>query len=127
MLRQWDRFRFKANTSYVLTFKVKGRISDAQAFVGWSGYKKLSDEKVVQGERGSAEVKKNEVEERVHETIKFSPGPIWTEVRKEFRVALKDKQLKDLKEMSHALLEISFSIPPGGEAYFDDVRIVEQR
>ena len=127
MLRQWDRFRFKANTSYVLTFKVKGRISDAQAFVGWSGYKKLSDEKVVQGERGSAEVKKNEVEERVHETIKFSPGPIWTEVRKEFRVALKDKQLQDLKEMSHALLEISFSIPPGGEAYFDDVRIVEQR
>ena len=127
MLRQWDRFRFKANTSYVLTFKVKGRISDAQAFVGWSGYKKLSDEKVVQGERGSAEVKKNEVEERVHETIKFSPGPIWTEVRKEFRVALKDKQLQDLKEMSHALLEISFSIPPGGEAYFDDVKIVEQR
>ena len=127
MLRQWDRFRFKANTSYVLTFKVKGRINDAQAFVGWSGYKKLSDEKVVQGERGSAEVKKNEVEERVHEIIKFSPGPIWTEVRKEFRVALKDKQLLDLKEMSHALLEISFSIPPGGEAYFDDVKIVEQR
>ena len=126
MLRQWDRFRFKANTNYVLTFKVKGRISDAQAFVGWSGYKKLSDEKVVQGERGSAEVKKNEVEERVHAAIKFFPGPIWSEVRKEFRVALKDKQLQDLKEMNHALLEISFSIPPGGEAYFDDVKIVEQ-
>ena len=38
MLRQWDRFRFKPNTSYILTFKVKGRISDGQAFVGWSGY-----------------------------------------------------------------------------------------
>ena len=71
-------------------------------------------------------MKKNEVAEKVHETIKFSPGPIWTEVRKEFRVALKDKQLQDLKEMTHALLEISFSIPPGGEAYFDDVKIVEQ-
>jgi FG-GAP-like repeat len=127
MLRQWDKFRLKANTSYLLTFKVKGRIGDGQAFIAWGGFKKLSDEKVVQGERGSAEVKKNEVEEKVYETIKFSPGPIWTEVRKEFRVALKDKNLQDLKEMTHALLEISFSIPPGGEAYFDDVKIVEQR
>ena len=29
--------------------------------------------------------------------------------------------------MTHSLLEISFSIPPGGEAYFDDVKIVEQQ
>jgi hypothetical protein len=126
MLRQWDRFRLKANTSYVLTFKVKGHITDGQTFIAWSGFRKLSDEKVVQGERGSAEVTKNEVEEKVYETIRFSPGPIWTEVRKEFRVALKDKNLQDLKEMTHALLEISFSIPPGGEAYFDDVKIVEK-
>ena len=94
MLRQSDRFRLKANTSYVLTFKVKGRINDAQAFVAWSGFKKLTDEKVVQGERGSAEVKKNEVEEKVDENIKFNPGPIWSEVRKEFRVALKDKNCR---------------------------------
>ncbi len=126
MLRQWDRFRLKPNTSYILTFKIKGRISDGQAFVGWSGFKKLSDEKVVQGERGSAEVQKNEVDEKVFESVRFSPGPIWTEVRKEFRVALKDKNLQDLTEMTHALLEISFSIPPGGEAYIDDVRIVER-
>jgi len=126
MLRQWDRFRLKANTSYILTFKVKGRISDGQAFVGWSGFKKLSDEKVVQGERGSAEVQKNEAKEEAFESIRFSPGPIWTEVRKEFRVTLKDKHLQDLKEMTHALLEISFSIPPGGEAYIDDVKIVER-
>ena len=106
--------------------KVKGRIGDGQAFVAWGGFKKLSDEKVVHGERGSADVTKNEVEERVYETIKFSPGPIWTEVRKEFRVALKDKHLQDLKQMTHSLLEISFSIPPGGEAYFDDVKIVER-
>jgi hypothetical protein len=126
MLRQWDRFRLKANTSYILTFKIKGRISDGQAFIGWSGFKKLSDEKIVQGERGSAEVQRNEVDEKVFETVRFSPGPTWTEVRKEFRVALKDKNLQDLKEMTHALLEISFSIPPGGEAYIDDVTLVER-
>jgi hypothetical protein len=126
MLRQSNRFRFKANTSYILSFKVKGRIGDGQVIVGWTGFKKLSDDKVVQGERGSAEVKRNEVHQTVYETIKFNPTPIWSEVRKEFRVALKDKNLQDLKEMTSSLLEISFSIPPGGEVYFDDVSIIER-
>jgi hypothetical protein len=126
MLRQADRFRLKANTSYILSFKVKGRIGDGQAIIGWSGSKKLSDDKVIQGERGSAEVKRNEANEKVYETIKFTPTPIWSEVRKEFRVALKDKNLQDLKEMTHSLLEISFSIPPGGEAYIDEISIIER-
>jgi hypothetical protein len=126
MLRQANRFRLKANTSYILSFKVKGRIGDAQAIIGWTGFKKLSDDKVVQGERGSAEVKRNETNERVYETIKFTPTPIWSEVRKEFRVALKDKNLQDLKEMTSSVLEISFSIPPGGEAYIDEVSIIER-
>jgi hypothetical protein len=126
MLRQADRFRLKANTSYILSFKVKGRIGDGQAIIGWSGSKKLSDDKVIQGERGSAEVKRNEANQTVYETIKFNPSPIWSEVRKEFRVALKDKNLQDLKEMTHSLLEISFSIPPGGEAYIDEVSIIER-
>ena len=126
MLRQSDRFRLKANTSYVLSFKVKGRIGDGQVIIGWSGFKKLSDDKVIQGERGSAELKKNEASQTVYETIKFMPTPIWSEVRKEFRVALKDKNLQDLKEMTHSLLEISFSIPPGGEAYIDEVKIIER-
>ena len=39
MLRQWDKFRLKANTSYVLTFKVKGRIGDGQAFIAWQASK----------------------------------------------------------------------------------------
>jgi VCBS repeat protein len=54
MLRQSGRFRFQQDTSYILTFKVKGRITDGQCFVAWRGFKKLSDEKIVQGERGSA-------------------------------------------------------------------------
>ena len=126
MVRQSDRFRLKANTSYILSFKVKGRIGDGQVIIGWNGSRKLSDDKVIQGERGSAEVKKNEAIETVFETIKFTPTPIWSEVRKEFRVALKDKNLQDLKEMTHAILEISFSIPPGGEAYIDEVSIIER-
>jgi hypothetical protein len=126
MLRQSERFRFQQDTSYILTFKVKGRISDGQAFVAWRGFKKLSDEKIVQGERGSADVKKNEAEESVNESVRFSAGPTWNEVRKEFRVSLKDKNLQDLKLMTSSSLEISFSIPPGGEVYFDDIKIVER-
>jgi hypothetical protein len=126
MLRQSGRFRFQQDTSYILTFKVKGRISDGQAFVAWRGFKKLSDEKIVQGERGSADVKKNEAEEKAHEGVRFSAGPTWNEVRKEFRVSLKDKNLQDLKTMTNSSLEISFSLPPGGEVYFDDIKIVER-
>ena len=126
MLRQSGRFRFQQDTSYILTFKVKGRISDGQAFVAWRGFKKLSDEKIVQGERGSADVKKNEAEEKAFESVRFSAGPTWNEVRKEFRVSLKDKNLQDLKVMTDSSLEISFSIPPGGEVYFDDIKIVER-
>ena len=71
-------------------------------------------------------MKRNEANQTVYETIKFNPSPIWSEVRKEFRVALKDKNLQDLKEMTHSLLEISFSIPLGGEAYIDEVKIIER-
>ena len=126
MLRQSGRFRFQQDTSYILTFKVKGRISDSQAIVSWRGFKKLSDEKIVHGERGSADVKKNEAEEKAFESVRFSAGPTWNEVRKEFRVSLKDKNLQDLKVMTDSSLEISFSIPPGGEVYFDDIKIVER-
>ncbi len=127
MLRQWDRFRLKANTSYILSFKVKGRINDGQAFIGWSGSKNLVMRKSSRESADQPKCKKMKWKKRIFETIKFSPGPIWTEVRKEFRVALKDKNLQDLKEMTHALLEISFSLPPGGgEAYIDEVSIIER-
>lgn len=126
MLRQLGRFRLKMNANYTLSFKVKGKFGDGLAFIGWTGFKKLSEERVTQGDRGSAEVKKNEVEENNFEVIRFSAGAGWTEVKKDFKVTLKDKELQTLKEATTSLLQISFSLPPGGEAYFDDVKIVER-
>ena len=41
--------------------------------------KKLSDDKVIQGERGSASETKR-ANQTVYETIKFTPTPIWSEV-----------------------------------------------
>ncbi|HRJ72831.1 MAG TPA: hypothetical protein PLS03_11450, partial [Terrimicrobiaceae bacterium] len=109
------------------SFKVKGKLGDGIAFIGWTGYKKLSEERVVQqGSRGAADVMRNEINGNNFEVIRFSPGASWTEVKKDFKVTLKEKELQDLKEATTSLLELSFTIPPGGEAYFDDVKIVER-
>jgi len=127
MLRQLGRFRLKMGGNYTLSFKVKGKLGDGIAFIGWTGYKKLSEERVVQqGSRGAADVMRNEINGNNFEVIRFSPGASWTEVKKDFKVTLKEKELQDLKEATTSLLELSFTIPPGGEAYFDDVKIVER-
>jgi hypothetical protein len=125
-MRQLGRFRMKLNGNYTLTFKVKGKFNDGQAFIGWTGFKKLSEARVTVGDRGSAEVRRNEVQEQNGETIKFSGGTAWVEVRKDFKVTLKHRELQDLKETSTTLLDISFTLPNDGVAYFDDVKLVER-
>jgi hypothetical protein len=120
------RFRLKLNGNYTLTFKVKGKFSDGQAFIGWTGHKKLSEARVTQLDRGAAEVRENKVEEQNGETMKFSGGSAWVEVRKDFKVTLKHRDLQDLKETTGSLLDISFSVPTDGAAYFDDFKLVER-
>ena len=126
MLRQVGRFRLKTNINYTLTFKVKGRANDGAVFIGWTGFKKLSEAKVVKGERGSAIVQTNEAREEQFETIRFSAGPQWAEVKKDFRVVFENKELQDLKEATTSLLQLSFTVPPGGDVYFDEVKLVER-
>ena len=125
-LRQIGRFRLATGKNYTISFKVKGRATDGQVFIGWTGFKKLSEAKVVKGERGAATVTTNEAREEGFESIKFSPGPQWSEVKKDFRVAFRNKDLQDLKEATTSLLDVTFSIPVGGEVYFDDFKIVER-
>ena len=48
------------------------------------------------------------------------------EVRKDFKVFLRHKELQDLKETTSALLDLSFTVPPDGAAYFDDVKLIER-
>lgn len=126
-MRQLGRFRLKTNANYTLTFKVKGRSGDGNVFIGWTGFKKLSEAKVTQGtDRGAATVQRNDVSEDQFETIKFSAGPQWAEVKKDFRVVLKNKDLQDLKEATSSMLQVSFTVPQGGEVYFDDFKLVER-
>jgi hypothetical protein len=126
-MRQSGRFRLKLNANYTLSFKVKGKFSDGQAFIGWSGFKKLSEARVTVGERDSATVQRNEVRDDKYETIKFSGGAAWVEVKKDFKVTLSHKELQDLKETTTTLLDISFTVPPDGVAYFDDFKLVERQ
>lgn len=127
MLRQLGRFRLKVGASYTLTFKVKGRVSDGQAIIGWTGTRKLGEDRITRDDRNAATVRRNEVNGEQFEAIKFSAGPQWAEVKKDFKVSFKESELKELKEATTALLELSFSLPPGGEVYFDDVKIVEKQ
>lgn len=125
-LRQLGRFRLKLNGNYTVSFKVKGKFGDGQAFIGWTGYKKLGNAKETVGDRGSVSRQENEVRDENFETIKFSGGPAWVEVRKDFKVTLRHKDLQDLKETTTTLLDLSFTVPQDGVAYFDDVKIVER-
>lgn len=125
-IRQLGRFRLKTNTNYTFSFKVKGKFSDGQAFIGYTGAKTLSQARVTQGDRGSAEVRRNEAREDSGEVIKFSGGPAWVEVRKDIRVAFRNKDLQDLKETTSTLIDFSFTVPNDGVAYFDDVKVVER-
>ena len=125
-IRQLNRFRLKLNGNYTLTFKVKGKFSDGEAYIGWTGYKKLSEARVTLGDRDSANVRRNEVREENGEAVKFSGGTGWMEVRKDFKVTLQNRELQDLKETEAALLDITFTVPPDGAAYFDDVKLVER-
>lgn len=126
MLRQLGRFRLKTNTNYTLSFKVKGLANDCAVLMGWTGFKKLSDAKITRGaDRGAVTVQKNDILEAQRDSMRFSPGPQWAEVKQSFRVALKNKDLQDLTEATTSLLQVSFSVPPGGEVYFDDFTLVE--
>ncbi len=126
LLRQDGRSRLNFGKKYTLSFKVKGRFNDGKAVIGWVGYKKLSEARVKStGDRGAASIQRNEAREEASESVKFSSGAGWVEVKKDFRATLKNKDLQDLKTVT-ADLNIAFSIPEGGVAYFDDVKIIEQ-
>lgn len=112
MLRQLGRFRLKMNTNYTISFKVKGKFGDGLAFIGWTGFKKLSEGSVSLRVNGAAEVRRNEVEENNFEVIRFSSGAGWTEVKKDFKVTLKGKGIADLKGSHH--LAVADQLQPAG-------------
>jgi len=126
MLRQLGRFKLKNNTNYTLSFKVKGKASEGKVVIGWTGFKKLSEARAVITERNAARLTRNEVEEKANEAVTFNPGTAWTEVKKDFRVQFKAKELADQTDTHNTVLQVSFGMPNGGEVYFDDFKIIQR-
>lgn len=127
---QSGRSPLKTGTSYIFSMKVKGnKVNAAAVGIYYYGYKKLSEEKIERGDRGSVTVKKNEAEQRKQELVPFNVGSQWTEVRKEFTVKFDDKNLADLTKVTSWSTAILFTLGPGsngGTLYVDDVKIIEK-
>lgn len=126
MLRQAGRFRLKVGASYTFSMKVRGRASEGKVGIAYEGQKQLGEERVIKGERNSATVQRNIAREENEENMTFNPGPSWTEVKRDFRVSFKDRNLSDLTQTTGTALQISFTLPQGGELYIDDVSLVER-
>jgi len=126
MLRQSGRVRFKVGSTYTFSMKVRGRSSDGQVGIAYSGNKQLGEQRVTRGGRDSVTVQRNEAREEKQEVIKFSAGPAWTEVKKDFRVTFSNRDLSDLKDTTGSALQISFSLPADAELFIDDVKIIEK-
>ncbi len=126
MLRQAGRVRFKVGTTYSFSMKVRGKSSDGQVGIAYAGIKQLGEQRVTRGGRDSVTVQRNEAREEKQEVIKFSAGPAWTEIKKDFRVSFSNRDLNDLKDTTGSALQISFSLPTDGELFIDDVKIIEK-
>ena len=120
----------KTGKTYVFSMKVKGnKVNDAAAIISYGGYKKLSEDKIEHDDRGGAKVTRNDARESKMETIPFSAGPQWAEVRKEFAVKFANKDLSDLTEVGNWTTNIVFLLSPGkdgGVLYIDDVKLIEK-
>lgn len=125
---QTGRTPLKTKQTYVFSMKVKGtKVGEAGLSIDYSGLKKLSEDKIERGDRGSATIKKNEAEEKNNELIKFNVGPQWSEVKKEFTVKFSNKDLSDLAQVTSWSTTIAFTLGAGtGNLYIDDVKIIEK-
>lgn len=127
---QSGRSPLKTGTTYIFSMKVKGnKVNNAAVGIQYRGFKKLSEARVERGDRGSANVKKNEVEQIKFELIPFTAGTSWAEVRKEFTVKFDDKDLLDLAQVTTWATTLAFTLGPGSEGgtlYVDDVKIIQK-
>lgn len=112
---------------YTLSFKHKGAgIVRANAFIAWRGEKKLGESEIKRGSRGEAtEANLKWAEEGDKMSKDFKPGSGWGTFEEKFTVNFKDKNLKDLKKTSNAIVIIMFELAsPEGVLYLDDMKLV---
>ena len=127
---QINKFALKTKTPYTFSLRMKGNgVSDATITFNYHVRKYLSESKQIHGDRGTVVLQENYREEWQHEIIKFTPGATWGEVKKQFSLKFKDKDLDDVKQVEpgHWFLTISFDLAPAvGTLYLDDISLMEK-
>ena len=120
---------FKVNKTYVLSFKVKGaQINNARATIVYTGFLKLGSGAVVSsGSRGGVAKDLSDINEDHAESVTYTGGSNWVEVKKEFTVKLDAKELEGVRETKKGLVRFIFELTPGsGIVQFDDIKLTEK-
>ena len=115
--------------TYKLSFRVKGgKVANAVYRLGWRGYKKLGEDRLIRGERGAVRREKNELIDTEIQFADFRPSGNWSDVSKDFNIEFKkERDLNKEKLTSEGILEISFELAaPDGFLYLDDLKLVPQ-
>ena len=120
---------FKVNKTYVLSFKVKGaQINNARAIIVYTGSIKIGNGAVASsGSRGGMTRDMRDFNESHAESVTYTGGSDWVEVKKEFTVKLIAKELEGVLETRDGRVRFIFKLKPGsGIVQFDDIKLTEK-
>jgi hypothetical protein len=115
--------------NYKLSFQAKGnKVANGTYSLGWRGFKQLGEDRLVRGERGAVDRKRNAISDSDQQASDFRPAGNWSSVSKSFKIEFKkERDLNKEKATSEAILEISFELgAPDGFLYLDDIKLVPQ-
>jgi hypothetical protein len=119
----------KVGKTYVLSLKVKGaQVNSGRVNLVYGAAKRLGTGEIIsKGERGDVKKDLSWAREHKVESLNFSGGSNWVEVKKEFTVKFDNKELAELSEATEAFLRFIVQLTPGsGIAQFDDVKLTEK-
>ena len=124
-----QNLQMEIGKTYDLSFRVKGsKVANAVYRLGWRGYKKTGEDRLIRGERGAVRRERNEIIDTEIRSHDFRPSGNWSYVSKDFKIEFKkERELNKEKLTSEGILEISFELAaPDGFLYLDDVKLVPQ-
>jgi len=128
VLRQTS-VRLQIGKTYTLTFRTKGaKVSESRVTVDWRGYKKLGEDRIERGDRGSAKRIQNIAQENRTASFNFNPGSNWNTVSQKVKIDFKGDDAKILnaeKFTSEGVIQFEFVLSsPDGVLYLDDVKMM---
>jgi len=116
----------KPGGTYTLSFKVRGKaVQDGLATVAILGAAELIAKSFKKNERGAVKQIKDETNEQLLESEKFTGGDSWKHVEKTFTINFKERVLKQLPETTLAVIEFKYTLPQySGRCDIADVQLV---